>query len=82
MMSSSVMRKAFVISRLAENDYRNRVPQTAPAGVLELLAVNHHVVGQCVQPVVESFAALKKLPCGERHETAVLEVVSPRSIST
>ena len=43
--------------------------QDQPVGVLELLAVNHdHVVGQCVQPVVESFAALKKLLRGERHE--------------
>ena len=40
-----------------------------PVGVLELLAVNHnHVVGQRIQPVVESFAALKKLLRGERHE--------------
>ena len=31
--------------------------------------VNHdHVVGQRIQPVVESFAALKKLLRGERHE--------------
>ena len=43
--------------------------QDQPVGVLELLAVNHdHVVGQRVQPVVESFAALKKLLRGERHE--------------
>ena len=43
--------------------------QDQPVGVLEPLAVNHdHVVGQRVQPVVESFAALKKLLRGERHE--------------
>ena len=43
--------------------------QDQPVGVLELLAVNHdHVVGQRIQPVVESFAALKKLLRGERHE--------------
>ena len=43
--------------------------QDQPVGVFELLAVNHdHVVGQRVQPVVESFAALKKLLRGEWHE--------------
>lgn len=43
--------------------------QDQPVGVLELLAVYHdHVVGQRVQPVVESFAILKKLLRGERHE--------------
>ena len=43
--------------------------QDQPVGVFELLAVNHdHVVGQRVQPVVQSFAALKKLLRGERHE--------------
>ncbi len=43
--------------------------QDQPVGVFELLAVNHdHVVGQRVQPVVESFAALKKLLRGKRHE--------------
>ena len=43
--------------------------QDQPVGVLELLAVNHdHVVGQRIQSVVESFAALKKLLRGERHE--------------
>ena len=43
--------------------------QDQPVGVFELLAVNHdHVVGQRVQPVVQSFAALKKLRRGERHE--------------
>ena len=43
--------------------------QDQPVGVFELLAVNHdHVVGQRIQPVVESFAALKKLLRGEWHE--------------
>ena len=43
--------------------------QDQPVGVLEPLAVNHdHVVGQCIQPVVESLTALKKLLRGERHE--------------
>ena len=43
--------------------------QDQSVGVFELLAVNHdHVVGQRIQPVVESFAALKKLLRGERHE--------------
>ena len=43
--------------------------QDQSVGVFEPLAVNHdHVVGQRVQPVVESFAALKKLLRGERHE--------------
>ena len=43
--------------------------QNQPVGVLELLAVHHdHVVGQRIQPVVESFAALKKLLRGKRHE--------------
>ena len=43
--------------------------QDQTVGVLELLAVNHdHVVGQRIQPVVESFAALKKLLRGKRHE--------------
>ena len=43
--------------------------QDQPVGVLEPLAVNHdHVVGQRIQPIVESFAALKKLLRGERHE--------------
>lgn len=40
-----------------------------PIRVFELLSVYHdHVVGQRVQTVVQSFAALKKLLRGERHK--------------
>ncbi len=80
MMSSSVMRKAFVISRFAEKDLPlPGVPKISPLGFLSLLAVKHdHVVGQCVQPVVQSFAALKQLLRGEGDENCCAGSGQPR----
>ena len=76
------MRKALVISRFAEKLLPEPgVPEDQTVRVFELLAVNHdHVVGERIQPVIQRLAALKKLLRRERTNTAVEEVVSPRSI--
>ena len=43
--------------------------ENQPVGVFELLSVHHdHVVGQCVQAVIQSLTALKKLLRRERNE--------------
>ena len=81
--SSSVMRNAFVISRLAAKDFPlPGVPKISPLGVFKLLAVaEYHVVRQGILSHSRGLRPSEKSSCVIKGmKIAVLEVVSPRCI--